>query len=116
MGRALDCFVRLSGAERDKLISRHHCQLDIDPPTLRVRDLGSTNGTFINGKKVELSPKESSEKVGAVIGHSDLLTIGGTTVQVETLDCPFTGIESERKSMWKAGLTAKENCRLYCCE
>jgi CBS-domain-containing membrane protein len=29
-------------------ISRHHCLLDIDPPHVTVRDLGSLNGTWIN--------------------------------------------------------------------
>jgi pSer/pThr/pTyr-binding forkhead associated (FHA) protein len=26
--------------------------LEIDPPTMRVHDLGSKNGTFVNGKKI----------------------------------------------------------------
>jgi eukaryotic-like serine/threonine-protein kinase len=116
VGRALDCFVQLSGAERDQLISRHHCQLDIDPPSLQVRDLGSTNGTFINGTVIESSLKELSEKAGAVVSHGDLLTIGGTTVRVDTLDCPHAGNESEGKSIWKAGQTAKKDCPLPCCE
>jgi predicted component of type VI protein secretion system len=114
MGRALDCFVQLSGAERDQLISRHHCQLDIDPPSLQVRDLGSRNGTFINGKEVESSLKELSEKAGAVVNHGDVLTMGGTTVRVDILDCPHAGKESEGKSIWEAGETAKKDCRLPC--
>src|SRR4051794_23873148 len=60
VGRAFDCFVQLSGTERDRLISRHHCQFDIDPPTVRIGDLGSINGTYINGKKVEPTSKNAA--------------------------------------------------------
>jgi pSer/pThr/pTyr-binding forkhead associated (FHA) protein len=53
IGRAPDCFVQLAGAARDRTISRHHCELAIDPPSIRIKDLGSRNGTYINGKPVE---------------------------------------------------------------
>src|SRR5262245_37228184 len=87
VGRALDCFVQLSGAERDQLISRHHCQLHVDPPSLHVEELGSTNGTYINGTKVPTDkdiPAEMflSEPPGVAISDGDLLTVGGTTLQV----------------------------------
>jgi pSer/pThr/pTyr-binding forkhead associated (FHA) protein len=37
-------------------ISRRHCCLEVDPPTIRVRDLGSRNGTWINGQKIGQRP------------------------------------------------------------
>jgi serine/threonine-protein kinase len=52
IGRASDCFVRLAGAAEDWLVSRHHCQLDVGPPCVRVQDLGSCNGTFLNGNRL----------------------------------------------------------------
>jgi serine/threonine-protein kinase len=36
----------------DKYFSRHHCMLEIMPPHCFLRDLGSTNGTFVNGQKL----------------------------------------------------------------
>src|SRR5947208_10028044 len=36
----------------DKFFSRHHCLLEIAPPRCFLRDLGSTNGTFVNGQRV----------------------------------------------------------------
>ena len=36
----------------DKFFSRHHCLLEINPPRCFLRDLGSTNGTFVNGRRV----------------------------------------------------------------
>ncbi len=119
VGRALNCFVELSGTERDQLISRHHCQLKIDPPAIQVQDLGSCNGTYINGKKVDPSPKEStaqrdSETAGLVVNHGDLLTIGGTTIRVDVVDCPHAGSKLEGKSIWEAGETTKRDCPLPC--
>ena len=37
----------------DATISRRHAELIVDGQTLRLRDLGSSNGCFINGNKVE---------------------------------------------------------------
>ena len=33
-------------------VSRHHCLLHIDPPAVWVRDLGSRNGTRVNGTQI----------------------------------------------------------------
>jgi pSer/pThr/pTyr-binding forkhead associated (FHA) protein len=87
-GRAKDCQVRLSGNERDMQISRHHCLLEINPPVVRVSDLGSRNGTYINGRKVEPcmscasghKPKEGCS--GSTLRDGDVLTIGGSSFHV----------------------------------
>jgi len=36
----------------DRWVSRRHCEIEQTGGTLRVRDLGSTHGTFVNGAKV----------------------------------------------------------------
>jgi len=48
VGRSKDCFLKIPQLE----ISRRHCLLDIDPPHIRIRDLGSRNGTFLNGDRI----------------------------------------------------------------
>lgn len=48
IGREQDCHLR-PGSES---VSRHHCAITIDDYTVRVRDLGSSNGTSINGKRI----------------------------------------------------------------
>jgi len=35
------------------LVSRHHCLLKIEDGALHISDMGSRNGTFVNGKKLE---------------------------------------------------------------
>ncbi|HVG34335.1 MAG TPA: FHA domain-containing protein, partial [Pyrinomonadaceae bacterium] len=37
----------------DRFFSRNHCILEIAPPRCFLRDLGSTNGTYVNGQKVQ---------------------------------------------------------------
>ncbi len=52
IGRATDCHPQIPDDENHRTISRYHCLLDINPPDIRVRDFGSKNGTFVNGKKI----------------------------------------------------------------
>jgi DNA-binding NtrC family response regulator len=49
IGRALDADLHLL----DEKVSREHCALEEGPEGYRVRDLGSRNGTFLNGALVE---------------------------------------------------------------
>ena len=34
-------------------VSRRHCQLNYDDGVLKIRDLGSHNGTYLNGKRID---------------------------------------------------------------
>ena len=45
IGREQDCNLRPAS----DLVSRHHCVFHVDDFTVRLRDLGSTNGTLVNG-------------------------------------------------------------------
>jgi pSer/pThr/pTyr-binding forkhead associated (FHA) protein len=48
VGRETDCDLRPVG----EFVSRHHCALAFDGFTLRILDLGSKNGTFVNGHRI----------------------------------------------------------------
>jgi pSer/pThr/pTyr-binding forkhead associated (FHA) protein len=52
LGRARGCFPHVPDDARHKDVSRHHCLLGINPPEMWVQDLGSKNGTYVNGKKI----------------------------------------------------------------
>jgi pSer/pThr/pTyr-binding forkhead associated (FHA) protein len=56
LGRADDC-VRFPQGPEYMDVSRHHCLFEIDPPNVKVRDLGSRNGTFVNGERIEQPPR-----------------------------------------------------------
>jgi len=51
----------------DTAVSREHCafDLDLEAPSLSVRDLGSSNGTFVNGKPIgkEPLPLKAGDKI-----------------------------------------------------
>jgi pSer/pThr/pTyr-binding forkhead associated (FHA) protein len=49
LGRGQDCDLRIPLMG----ISRKHCQLSVQGGKIAVKDLGSSNGTFVNGKRVE---------------------------------------------------------------
>jgi len=50
----------------DPAVSRHHAEIQVTPDGLRVRDLGSANGCFMNGAPI----------VEAVLRPGDVLTLG----------------------------------------
>jgi pSer/pThr/pTyr-binding forkhead associated (FHA) protein len=52
VGRDPGCLLRLKTDPPDPTVSRRHCLLDIDPPYVSVFDLGSRNGTFVNGARL----------------------------------------------------------------
>jgi len=62
----------------DRFFSRSHCLLEILPPRCFLRDLGSTNGTFVNGQHVQ----ETFLKDG------DRIQGGETVLLVEVASAP----------------------------
>src|SRR4051794_16761378 len=73
VGRAEDCQLRIKSSQ----VSRKHCQLFEKKGLLIVKDLGSSNGTLVNGKKVEEQ---------RVLEPGDELTIGGVKLKVQKVD------------------------------
>ena len=62
----------------DPTISRRHAELQVDESGLRVRDLGSSNGTFHNGERIE-----DSDAVALAPG--DTITFGKVAFRVQPL-------------------------------
>ncbi len=48
IGREQDCQLR----PNSEMVSRHHCVFSVDDYSVRLRDLGSTNGTLVNGERI----------------------------------------------------------------
>ena len=77
IGRREDCDFRIPLSD----VSRKHCRLirDADSGTLRVEDLGSSNGTFVNGTRVE----------DAHLNAGDTVAVGPVTFVVQIDGAPL---------------------------
>lgn len=53
------------------LVSRLHCRLSAGATELQVDDLESTNGTFVNGKRVKRSSLKEGDRLG--VGRVELV-------------------------------------------
>ncbi len=72
LGRAKECDIELF-AER---VSRRHCSIVLDANGATFKDLGSANGTFVNGAPVKLG----------TLRDGDRLKLAETQIQVELKD------------------------------
>ncbi len=69
IGRRQDCDLCIPLTS----VSRRHCQLNFNTDTLKIRDISSRNGTYLNGKRVD----EAAAKPG------DYLKIGPLTFLIQ---------------------------------
>jgi pSer/pThr/pTyr-binding forkhead associated (FHA) protein len=53
------------------LVSRIHCRLTAGTTDLEVRDLDSTNGTFVNGTRTDRAILKAGDKLG--VGRVELV-------------------------------------------
>ena len=86
----------------DRFFSRNHCLLEMNPPHSHLRDLGSTNGTFLNGQRVKEAALKNGDRiqcgetiliVEVVVSSNvsettqDTLPLRPVLVMVECLNC-----------------------------
>ncbi len=69
VGRREDCDLRIPLGE----VSRKHCRIIKDGETIRLEDLGSSNGTYHNGQRCR----------EATLGPGDTLQIGPVTFMIQ---------------------------------
>lgn len=71
---AVKTIGRSTGAEfivDAALVSRLHCQLTATDMSLQVKDLDSTNGTFVNGTRVQTAELRDGDRLS--VGRVDLI-------------------------------------------
>ncbi len=74
VGRQDECDLKLE----DKSVSKLHCVLFCDGRQVMVRDLGSTNGTRVNGQRIRRSN----------LTTDDQLSVAGCVFRVTLIDDP----------------------------
>jgi len=111
-GRAPDCHARLDAS--DASASRHHFLLEVNPPLARLRDLGSLNGTRVNGvrhggRRPGESPEEGAARGGADVDlhDGDEIRVGATVIQfqVEAPASPLEALAAQVEAEEEAGRT-----------
>ena len=68
IGRSRACIVQIA----ETTVSRQHAIFVVEPGKVRLRDLGSSNGTFVNGQRVDGEiPLADGDRV--VVGEAELV-------------------------------------------
>jgi pSer/pThr/pTyr-binding forkhead associated (FHA) protein len=70
IGRGAECHVMLEGAR----VSRIHARVVVDSRSATVEDMGSANGVFVNGRRIERQER---------LQDGDVLIVGGEELTVE---------------------------------
>lgn len=108
LGRARDCEPRLPETRNPPKMSRYHCLLDITPPEIRLRDLGSLNGTVINGKRLGGRAKSSEDTSDGWspnvqrLYNGDEIRISDVVIRVDVRApayCQCCGVEIPKSSL-----------------
>jgi pSer/pThr/pTyr-binding forkhead associated (FHA) protein len=93
LGRSRDCSCVLDDPLR--LVSRRHCRIKVHAPFVRIQDLGSRNGTQVNGTRIDCREKgqlfeEFLQQASAEhpLDDGDTLQIAGYEFQVEFEPAP----------------------------
>lgn len=115
VGRASNCDVAVIGVPDALSVSRKQCRFDIRPTGVRLHDLGSRNGTFVNGDLIgkrfcdDLPSHDWWMSEGRQVADGDVVEFAGIAlrVQVETADYEWT--PTEMAAVDSAG--AKIPCR-----
>ncbi len=90
LGREAGCDITIPGTH----LSRRHAELEIKGSRLKIRDLGSSNGTYVNDKRV----MESDLKPGDTV-RFDVLRFRVKGPDAEELDNNATIIRQVPKNM-----------------
>src|SRR5437763_10175017 len=63
VGRSSHAHFRLP--VKDRYFSRVHFLVEVNPPQCRLLDMGSRNGTYVNGQKVERADLQPGDRIRA---------------------------------------------------
>jgi DNA-binding CsgD family transcriptional regulator len=82
IGKSVDCGIVIAD---DPTVSRLHARLEPIGPRWNIEDLGSRNGTIVNGKRVERH----------ILKHEDEILLGRTTLAYRDVNAQDLGETTE---------------------
>jgi hypothetical protein len=71
----------------EDMVSRKHAKISVDTEQVTIQDLGSTNGTFVNGERVKR----------ATLNDGDRVLIGTSIIKLVTSDAPLSAAPAAKK-------------------
>jgi len=71
LGRAEECHLRIPA----ETVSRRHCQIEVSAKQVILTDMGSSNGTLVNGQKIVDDD--------VILKAGDIITVGPATFTVQ---------------------------------
>jgi pSer/pThr/pTyr-binding forkhead associated (FHA) protein len=111
IGRSEECAFRLHGELPDLFVSRRHCLIEVRPGWIEVRDLESSNGTYVNGQRIGFpinrAARDGSTAFKRRLKDGDRIHVGTSVLQV-AVQAPAGGVapsgEAEAVPASAAGL------------
>jgi pSer/pThr/pTyr-binding forkhead associated (FHA) protein len=92
LGRSRSCTLRLPG---DATVSRQHCLIEVEEEGIWIQDLGSLNGTLVNGEKIGQRERGGNSDATMVqpgrhgLRDGDEVRICNNAFKVELADTPL---------------------------
>jgi hypothetical protein len=71
----------------EDMVSRKHAKIAVEAEQVTIQDLGSTNGTFVNGERIKR----------ATLNDGDRVLIGTSIIKLVTSDAPLSAAPPVRK-------------------
>jgi eukaryotic-like serine/threonine-protein kinase len=90
VGRSRMCDIQLPDDPLHWDVSRKHCLIDVSPPRPAIRDVGSRNGTYVNG--ISIGQRAACLRADDALARpspplrlcdGDLIRVGGTVFRVD---------------------------------
>jgi pSer/pThr/pTyr-binding forkhead associated (FHA) protein len=83
----------------EDMVSRRHAKISVNGDTVTIQDLGSTNGTFVNGERVEKM----------TLTDGDRVLIGTSIIKLVTTDGPPAPASQPRKRLEEVAAGRRTN-------
>jgi len=100
IGRSSDVAVVLV----EDMVSRHHARITVSDDVIKLEDMGSTNGCFVNGEKVKSSKLRVGDRV--LVGTSIIKLVeasSGGSVGMSTVSASHTGRQTAQQVKTMSG-------------